>query len=877
MKNTKKAVALALALTVGSQAGMSFADEVKDASLIEKEIVTQEVEESQVEKEVQEQGEQVVESQVVEKEIVEESQVKGEQQESQIKGEQEEKVQDTTAPSAKGSLEVKVDGNNLAITQKGIYDLESGLNPNSVKANVYEEGNSNNSKTVNLKGNDFSDFTGTIKTSEMKGNVVVDVYAQDLAGNESKVGSKVVSVGNVNEVVEEVVVATDKNPSKCTVGEEKSVERASDYEFLGSSYESNEVHQSGNSVVVSPNQIVKCQLSFSDTSNNLGELDFIINTDSTNPNSGLLVRGVASADGSLSTTSLSGISVEGVEFNNWGYDITDIYLNIKFNGCPHGSSYRMWVKDSSGTYKLVEETFVMYSKAPVAKSDLSALISNNGVLSIRQSGLVDEDSRVDDNLVKAHLKDGQGNLITTIQLDAKYPDGSYVTDTFENSLDLKALGYGRGRFLVEVEAQDKLGNKTIVSSKEIQFNMEIESEEFLSATGFTAEENGIKWLVNGSELKLNALSKSKDDAYNNVYFKVYDGETNNENKILAIVGLNSAGQLECTNVGESYFDLVSSKYSTSASDDSNYTYDNKGEVVLKLKDGAYNKTLSVEAYFTTDDGRESRIPNMFGQLKTDYVAPKATITSESNHFVIRAKDDESGIKSMVVYDANGLVITDSATDGMISVSEDLNPSTVTITDIAGNVSVYDVKNGGIVDGAGTPEVTPPTDDDYVDGDDNGSDGDNGNGGVDNKPEQKPDVPNVPSTPDQTPDVPSTPDNGGNNGEQNPSTPDDKPSVPVNPSEPEEGNKPSNPDNGEINKPVDTDKPNGDGDNKPNDEIIVTPDNGSEDDSSNETTSNPSTSVDVPRLPQTGDPVSLFAGALGVITSGLGFVLTRRKK
>ncbi len=217
MKNTKKAVALALALTVGSQAGMSFADEVKDASLIEKEIVTQEVEESQVEKEVQEQGEQVVESQVVEKEIVEES---------QVKGEQEEKVQDTTAPSAKGSLEVKVDGNNLAITQKGIYDLESGLNPNSVKANVYEEGNSNNSKTVNLKGNDFSDFTGTIKTSEMKGNVVVDVYAQDLAGNESKVGSKVVSVGNVNEVVEEVVVATDKNPSKCTVGEEKSVERA---------------------------------------------------------------------------------------------------------------------------------------------------------------------------------------------------------------------------------------------------------------------------------------------------------------------------------------------------------------------------------------------------------------------------------------------------------------------------------------------------------------------------------------------------------------------------------------------------------------------------------------------------------------------------
>ena len=772
MKNTKRVVALALALTVGSQAGMSFADEIKDSLIVEKEIVTQEEQVVQEETEQATKGEQAVEEeqeQVTEKEIVEE------------------------------------------------------------------------------------------------------VYAQDLAGNESKVGSKVVSVGNVNEVVEEAVAATDENPSKCTVGEEKSVERASNCEYAYTVYENNDVHQSGGKVVVNPNKDIKMSLKFIDPSNSISELDFIINTDSTNPNSGLLVRGFASADGSLSTTSLSGIAVKSAEFNVWGYEESDVDLTVNFGGCPHGSSYRMWVKDSSGTYKLVEDEFVMDSKAPVAKSDLSVLISNNGVLSIKQVGLVDEDSRVDDNLVKAHLKDGQGNLVTTIQLDAKYPDGSYVTDTFENSLDLKALGYDKGRFLVEVEAQDKLGNKTIVSSKEIQFNMEIDSEEFLSATGFTAEENGVKWLVNGSELKINALSKSKDDAYNNVYFKVYDGETNNESKILAIIGLNSAGQLECTNVGESYFDLVSSKYSTSASDDSNYTYDNKGEVVLKLKDGAYNKTLSVEAYFTTDDGRESRIPNMFGQLKTDYVAPKATITSESNHFVIRAKDDESGIKSMVVYDANGLVITDSATDGMISVNEDLNPSTVTITDIAGNVSVYDVKNGGIVDGAGTPEVTPPTDDDYVDG------GDNGNGGVENKPEQKPDVPNVPSTPDQTPDVPSTPDNGGNNGEQNPSTPDDKPSVPVNPSEPEEGNKPSNPDNGEINKPVDTDKPNGDGDNKPNDEIIVTPDNGSEDDSSNGTTSNPSTSVDVPRLPQTGDPVSLFAGALGVITSGLGFVLTRRKK
>lgn len=778
MKNTKKVVALALALTVGSQAGMSFADEIKDSLIVEKEIVTQEEQVVQEETEQATKGEQAVEEeqeQVTEKEIVEE------------------------------------------------------------------------------------------------------VYAQDLAGNESKVGSKVVSVGNVNEVVEEAVVVTDENPSKCSVGEEKSVERALDFKYVGFGWETSKTYNEGDKLVINPEVVFDAKFNFEDVTNSFNELDFIINTDPTNPNNGLLVRGVASADGNLSTTSLSNISVESVEFSNNGWGTSRATMKVNFNGCTNGSSYRIWFKEQNGNYRLVEYEIVMDTKAPVAKKDPFVLISKNGLLTVRQDSLDDEGSFLNTDRVYALVKDRQGNLVETIWLEGvqNNPDVWEIPTVFEGSLDLKALGYDRGWFTVEIEAQDILGNKTIVSSKAIQFNMDIDSEEFLSATGFTAEENGVKWLVNGSELKLNALSKSKDDAYNNVYFKVYDGETNNENKILAIVGLNSAGQLECTNVGESYFDLVSSKYSTSASDDSNYTYDNKGEVVLKLKDGAYNKTLSVEAYFTTDDGRESRIPNMFGQLKTDYVAPKATITSESNHFVIRAKDYESGIKSMVVYDANGLVITDSATDGMISVSEYLNPSTVTITDIAGNISVYDVKNGGIVDGAGTPEVTPPADDDYVDGD--GNDGDNGNGGVENKPEQKPDVPNVPSTPDQTPDVPSTPDNGGNNGEQNPSTPDDKPSVPVNPSEPEEGNKPSNPDNGEINKPVDTDKPNGDGDNKPNDEIIVTPDNGSEDDSSNGTTSNPSTSVDVPRLPQTGEPVSLFAGALGVITSGLGFVLTRRKK
>lgn len=129
MKNTKRVVALALALTVGSQAGMSFADEIKDSLIVEKEIVTQEEQVVQEETEQATKGEQAVEEeqeQVTEKEIVEE------------------------------------------------------------------------------------------------------VYAQDLAGNKSKVGSKVVSVGNVNEVVEEAVVATNENPSKSIVGEEKSVERASD-------------------------------------------------------------------------------------------------------------------------------------------------------------------------------------------------------------------------------------------------------------------------------------------------------------------------------------------------------------------------------------------------------------------------------------------------------------------------------------------------------------------------------------------------------------------------------------------------------------------------------------------------------------------------
>lgn len=801
MKNTKKAVALALALSVSSQAVPSFAEglEVKETS-------------------------------------------------------------DVVAPSSSTSLETTVNPktNEITIIQKAIYDLESGLDVNSVKAYVYEEGSDDKGKAVEMDGNDFSDFTVTTSIPSTDGNLVVEVYASDLAGNETEINST---------VVEKSASAVGNN-------------------YIDYLFDPSNGYLKEDFLKINPNKPLLLSLDFEDVTNDLSEIKVIINNEPSIYSSGILYTGKVSKENGISCSSNTGsIDITDSSFENSGTGFTKVNLNIDSSKLPNNSTYNVWVTDGNGNYKNIGPTIMVDSKAPESKDEVDLTLSVDNVLFITQDGVEDISSDVKD--VYALIKNE--NLKDPVKCQLASSEDSITGGLYEGSIDLKTLGIEKGTFQVEVYAIDNCGNEGVISSGTITKDISIESEELMDILGQGAEDGDAYWFRYNSLITIVSRSESKSKVYNGAQIIINEDSNDYTKKVLAEFKVGS--QEDLTNINDNkYFELKDKKYTTVKSTNGNYDYANTVESNLIFKDGAYNKNLNIWVVYYTDDGIVSKASKFEKQIKTDYVAPTVTINKESNNYVINAADNESGIASVVVYDANGLIIDYNHEDAM-TISEDLNPSTVTVIDKVDNEVVYNIKTGEIIDGVGSTDLpVGPIEDEYIE---------ITNPGDVNDGEVPDDGAN-----DETPDDenPVDDDNAGDNNADDNTTGGDN-NANDNDGDNNNGNNNNNSNNNNNgNNNINTDNTTGDNVNNENpsngnntngtnddgnntDGNQTTDGDQSTTDGTNNVVSNPSNNdstnsvVDkvMSVLPQTGNATSIFAVAVGGVTSALGFILSRKKK
>lgn len=926
MKNTKKVVALALALSVSSQAIPSYAEGgVVDTSVNES--------------------------------------------------------VDTSAPIANDELMAIIDEENgeVSISQNCIYDLESGIDEESVKAYVYEEGSKDKGEAIEMTGTSFSDFSVKAEIPETEGNLVVEVHASDLAGNESVV-------------------------SKTTINKD-SVE--SDGVYSNYFFQPENGYFDTKKITINPKMPFVIGADFTDADNDMSDVNVIVNTDANNCSNGVLFTGSFNSDGESKGDGTGVVSVKKVDFENYGYKYTRANMTMDFSGAKHGSSYYIWVNAGSGEYSRIEPPIVMDSKAPESSKEVDLTLSSDNMLLVAIDGVYDEGSNLKD--VYALLKNEDLSEPVRVLM---YPNGdSLTTKLYGGSIDLKTLDVSKGEFTVEVYAVDNCHNEGMVSSGKILKDVKIESEETVDMSGAQNQVGGTSWFKYNGTIDLSVLSESKGKVYNGAQVIINEDSSDPYNKVVSEFKLGSKEDL--TNIKDNeYIEFVGGNYNIYKPKKKSNIYSNELLAQLKLKDRAYNKKLSVWVRFYTDGGITSEFAQAQDIIATDYTLPTIKVSEVSNDYYIKAEDKESGIKYVEVYDRDGLLITEDYSEASgLYVSKDKNPSTITVVDCVNNKIVYDVINKKIIEAASTqglpsaptgpdkyinlnekpntekpennkpntekpennkpntekPENNKPNDDkptednggdqggqdkpdtdkpnndgngDKPDSDNNDKpntekpntdkpDSDNNNGAVgdnDSTDGNDGDATDKPNTdkPNNDGDKPNTekPDSDGNVGDEIEKPNTDKPDSDGNDNGSDDSNdgsdndsngdsgndsdadsdndsddsndstnKPSTDGNGDsADKP--SDKPNTDSNNggtnsgSSNDGVVSKPQdgqagsNGNTNNGSNSNTNNGSnnnTTTTKPTLPQTGGTSSILVGAIGAITSAVGYVLARKRK
>lgn len=716
MKNTKKVVALALALSVSSQAIPSYAEGVTADTSVNASVDV---------------------------------------------------AEDTAAPSANDELKAVVDEKNgeVTISQNCIYDLESGIDEESVKAYVYEEGSEDKGEAIEMAGTSFSDFSVKAEMPEAEGNLVVEVHASDLAGNESVVSKATINKGDT---------------------------KASSREYSGHFYEPENGYFDTEKITINPKKPFVIGVDFTDPSNDMSELKVIVNTNGSNYSNGIIYTGSFKSNGDSKGDATGTVSVKDVSFENYGYGSTRANMAVDFGNAKHASSYYIWVSDETGNYSKVEYPIVIDSKAPETSEKVDLSLSRDEILFVSMDGVEDAGSSVKE--VYALIKNEKLSEPVRVWM---LPNGdSLTTKLYEGNYDLKTLNVNKGEFTIEVYAIDNCGNEGMIATGKIEKDTKIESEEFVDMEGQQNQVGGTSWYKYNGVVKLSAISESKDSVYNGAQVIITEDGSDPFKKVIAEFKLGSKQDLtNATN--NKYVELVSGDYSISKRKAAGDTYVNELTTEIKLKDGAYNKKLHVWVQFYADNGLTSKFTKVNNTIATDYTLPSIAVTEISNGYFIKADDEESGLKYVEVYDKDGLLITEdySEADGLI-VAKDKNPSTITVVDCVNNKIVYDVVNKKIIEAASTQGLpkAPTEDDKYIDL----------NAKPDAKPEEKPDV-----KPEEKPE-------GENNGGQgNPDVkPEEKPDV--KPEEKPDADKPNTdkPEDKPVDKP-NTDKPNNDGQDKPN--------------------------------------------------------------
>lgn len=810
MKNTKKAVALALALSVGGQAIPSSAE---DSDVIS----------------------------------------------------------DIVAPSSNSDLETFLNShtNEITIIQKSIYDLDSGLDVNSVKAYIYEEESEDKGVPVEMDGNDFSDFNVTTKIPETSNNLVVEVYASDLAGNEAEISRTVV---------------------------DSSLFMTKSVAVSGSIVEAENMKETEDRIYIDGKNSFTLTSTLAENSGELEEVKFIINTSANESSAGIVLSGSFSSSEEFKS---SGSGLIDINTNNSFIEETDInsglyrsILSFDVNdGLKDGDTYYLWTSytTTSGKsgYSAYPKAIVIDKKAPESSNAVDLMVSVDNVLFVTQDGLLDEGSGLKE--VYALIKNP--NMKEPQKVGLTLEESNYGTGKSYNcSFDLKTLNVSKGTFDIEVYAIDNCGNEGLISKGQVTKDMVIESEETVEVSGEVVEDNNVHWFAYEGSIEISSVSNSKSKVYNGAQIVINEDSEDYTNKVLAEFKIGSKEDL--TNITDNkYFDLVSKKYSTNKLSNGTFDYSNNVECELLLKDATYNKSLNVWIVYYTDDGIYSK-PVRFGkEMKTDYVAPSLTISKESNNYIIKAEDNESGIKSLVVYDANGLVVNDTynnytGKDG-VSISEDLNPSTVTVIDMVDNKVVYNVKTGEIVEGVGSTDLpSKPTEPDvYIDpsdvvmeddsndnvGDDNVDDDNSLDDNLDD--DNNSDDDNVDDDTDNVDDGNGDLDGDSNNNNSNNNSNDQN-----NNQDNDNNNDNQNTDDNNNNQDTDNNSNNQNTDNNSqnnNDQNVNVSDQNS--DNQNPSQDSSDNSSGILKLPQTGREGSLLLGFVGVVTSAIGFLLYRKNK
>lgn len=659
-------------------------------------------------------------------------------------------VVDQTAPSTNNDLEVTVSNSTstLNIIQKGIYDLESGLDVNSVKSYVYEEDSSDKGKAIKLTGNDFSDFSGTVKAHSTK-DLVVEVYASDLAGNESLVGSKTVS--------------------RVQTKESKASKASSNFEFRSSYFDSEYLIYKDGGFVVSGSGKIDTDFVLEVLSDSkINSCDIIVNTNPDDYNSGVVLSTSLGSDGSTTdrvNTGVMSFNSSSISNSNRLYTIES---NLHFDKTPaDGSTYYVWysLNDDNGGFDFskLQESLSIDSVAPSAEENVELEVSSDSVLFIRQPEVIDEGVGV--KRVFAVVK--HPNIVSSEQIDLT----ASSTSVYSGSVDLKKLGIEKGTITVEIFAEDSVGNSALVNLGKFEKDTYIDSVEKTTITSEAYNQDSYKWFKYGKEFVINSDSNSKSKVYSGAQIIITEDLASSTSKILAEFKLGS--KEDFANITDNpYFELVNSSYTTGKSEESGYDYVNVATATIKVKDRLYNKPFSVWVKYYTDDGLESPISRDSSNLKTDYVRPSISVNKISTNYEIDVTDYESGIRSVSVYNADGKLLDDNFTEGeTMKIEESLNPATVTVIDNVGNRTVYDLIKMEEV-APSSQDVLPSMPmfpDEYISADDivltpptNGDNGDNAgdSGDSDNTGDNTGDSGD--NTGDNTDD--STGDNGNNSGD-----------------------------------------------------------------------------------------------------------------
>ena len=707
--------------------------------------------------------------------VVEEVAVQTEVEEVALEEVASEAVLDTTAPSSNSALEYKIDSKNnkVMITQRGIYDLESGLDVHNVKAYVYPTGSENKGTPIELDGNDFSDFTGVVALPSE--DSIIEVHASDLAGNSALVSSSVISAKDL-----------------------KSFKSINAEQLVTGLFSKNLFYNNGDYYVKPGNEFM-FKDSYKVLSDDLTKGHLIINTDANDRNSGVVFKCTVTSKGFVADGSFKDVEIISSSLSTEDelkYDL--VYKLLLKDSLPHDTKLYFWSAasddDSSTEFFKYECPLVVDSKAPTALTDEPTLeLDENSTLTISQIGIGDQGTGIDANSVYALVKNDSLKDPIKVNL-VETPVASGI---FSGSVNLSNLGIDRGVFKVEIYAKDKVGNEALVSTGEVGKGMSLESRQEADVSGEKYETSEAKWFKYNSEIYLGGRSMSKDAAYDGAQIIINEDSSNRNNKVVAEFKLGSKEDL--TNIENNpYFELVSKNYTTMAPNNSNRDalkeYYNEASVTLKFKDRAFNKNYTVWVKFYTNDGRESKFVKTDYTVNTDYERPIIKVEKGGDQYLVEVSDKGSGLASVVAYDSNGAIITeDFSPDGTLISDGDF--AKVIAIDNVGNKTVFDVVNNKLEEPSGD-DILPskPTEQDsYIDlngnnggsgnqnqggGDQNqGGDGNQGNGDGD-KPDQGNDNQGNGDNSNQNPDQGNGNGDQGNgnqgdgdNGNQNGNNPD----------------------------------------------------------------------------------------------------------